>query len=633
MHQDLPSSGLASPPWYARWNAAALLLLAVTILPYLNTFTVPFYFDDTNNIVDNPLIRDLPRAVQSLLEGRGLALFTFALNYRFGGLEVFGYHVVNLAIHAGCVMLVWALLRRILDSASPWPLIGALLFAVHPVQTQAVTYIVQRMSSLAALFFFAAILCHLTFFAASGRQRWLYYFLALLLGTLAVLTKENTAVLPVILLLLERTFRPGRSWRRQLSELWPFCIVPLLLAAFRLGILGGGELANASRYTNQLLNLQNNTPLNYLFTEFSVLWHYIRLLFVPVGQVFDYGWPVADRLLTGRNVVAGLGLAAIGWAAWKLRHRSPLFSFGIAWFFVTLSVESSIIPLDPIFEHRLYLPLFGFVLVFIALLGEVRSLCWRTSLVGLILLILAVLTWQRNDLWKDQVAFLEDNLRHAPNNERVMAMLGNAYVAAGRSEDGLQMLRRARRVNPGYDRVYTAEAKVLIDRGEGELAIPLLEEGLKHNPQYAVLYEYLGIAYGQTDNFDLSIRMLQRALQLSPEDASVLMNLGVAYAWMGDDERATGYYRRSLEIVPDSEKTLFNYAVSTFRLGDEVLSLELLRKTVRVNPDNADAQYGRGSMALAAGNRQEALAARDALLRLGDEERVRELDEMLSGKR
>ena len=605
-----------------------LLLLSATVIPYLNTFSVPFYFDDTNNIVDNPLIRDLPRAFAAIFEGRGLALFTFALNYHVGGLEVAGYHLVNLAIHVGCVTLVWLLLRRLLGPDSPWPLAGALLFAVHPLQTQAVTYVVQRMTSLAALFFFAALLCYLASLAAPAPRRWLPYAAALLCGALAVLTKEHTAALPAALLLVERFFRPGRSWREQLRDLAPFCLAPLAMAVLKLGVYGGGDLSTAAHYTDQLRSLQGNTPLRYLFTEFPVLCYYLKLFFLPVGQALDYGWPVVDRLFTVPSLGALAGLVALGWAAWRLRRSYPLAACGIAWFFVTLSVESSIIPLDPIYEHRLYLPMFGLVLVVIDLLRCIPRPAWQWAVAGALLTVLAVLTWQRNALWGDPVAFLEDNLRQAPHNERVMAMLGNAYAAAGRQAEGLRMLQQARQANPAYDKVYTAEAKLLIDRGEGAQAIPLLEEGLKRYPRYPVIYEYLGIAYGQAGNLRESIRMLERAVQLDAGDASALMNLGAAHAALGADDLAIGYYQRSLAIVPDSEKTLFNYAISLYKLGDEAGSLELLRRTVRVNPQNADAQFGLGSMALAAGNRQEAQTALEALRRLGDE-RARELDEQL----
>jgi protein O-mannosyl-transferase len=606
-----------------------LLLVLAAVLPYLNTFSVPWYFDDVNNIVDNPLIRDLPRAARGLFMSRGVALFTFALNHRFGGLAPAGYHFVNLAIHAGCVVAVWLLLRRLLASSVAWPLFGALLFALHPVQTQAVTYIVQRMTSMSALFFLLAVYGYLRSLDDSGRRRgWLYAW-SLGCGALAVLTKENAAVLPLLLLLVERYFRPGRPWRQQLLSLLPFCLAPAWKAAEMLLLpLWRGDVAASIHYADQLQSLQNVTPLRYLVTEFSVIWYYFKLLLFPLGQTFDYGWPVVEELLTVQSLAALAGILGLWAFAWFLRRRWPLTSFGIAWFFITLSVESSLIPLDPLFEHRLYLPFFGFVLVAIDLLRRLPWPRWRVPLCVAILLPLAVLTWQRNALWGDQVAFFEENLRHSPENVRVMVMLGNAYAAQKRPDDGLRMIERAMQRNARYDFAYTAQGKILIDLGRGAEAIPFLLQGLQYYPQSVVLNEYLGVAYGEAGNFPQALKSLQRAALLNPEDASVYTNLGVVASRLGEDRQAADYFRRALKLAPDSEKTWFNYASTLFVLGKKPEVLDALRAVVKLNPDNADAQYGLGTLALAAGSRQEAAATAAALHRLGDE-RALELDTLL----
>ncbi|TLM65402.1 MAG: tetratricopeptide repeat protein [Deltaproteobacteria bacterium] len=609
--------------------AQVALLLLAAILPYLNTLDVPWYFDDTNNIVDNPLIRDLPRAARDIFVSRGIAMLTFALNFRFGGLDTTGYHIVNLGIHAACVLVVWLLLRRLLDrTAQRWALPGALLFAVHPVQTQAVTYVVQRMTSLAALCFFSAVLCYLLSLDDADRRR-AWYGLALLGGALAVLTKEQTAVLPLVLLAVERCFRPGRGWRRQLLSLLPFCAVPawkavemLLLPVWR------GDVAATVRYADQLQSMQNVTPLRYLFTEFSVLWHYLKLLVLPVGQRLDYGWPVVDTLLTLPNIAALLGLLIIGGVAWRVRHARPLAAFGVAWFFLALAVESSLIPLDPIFEHRLYLPMFGMVLVLLDLLQRMPSPKMAMTVVLLVVSLLAGLTWQRNALWGDPVAFFEDNLRRSPNNVRVMVMLGNAYAAARRSEEGLRLIEEALRLNPSYDFAYTALGKIRIDRGEGALAIEPLQKGLEYQPGSVLLNEYLGIAYGEAGDYQRALLHLRRAMLLNPEDASVYTNIGVAFSAIGDNRQAAGYFERSLALAPDSEKAWYNYAATLYNLGERQKALDALRAVVAINPDNADAYYGFGTLALEFGRRDEAAAARDALRRLGDE-RAAELAALL----
>lgn len=610
-------------PWHARPASHLLLLLAAAILPYLNTFGVPFYFDDIPNLVENPLLRDLPQAVRELPFGRGPALLSFALNHRFGGLEPAGYHAVNLAIHAGCVLLVWLLLRRILAPGSPGPLFGALLFAVHPLQTQAVTYVVQRMTSLSALFFIAACWAWLGFLDREGRARRGYYALALATGALAVLTKQNAAVLPAALLLLERIFRPGREWRGQLVSLLPFCLTPAWKTAETL------LLESAPRYAAQLQTLQDVTPLRYLFTEFSVLWHYVRLLFLPVGQALDYGWPVTYALLTAGNLAALAGLLGLAALAWGLRRRRPLITFGIAWFFLTLSVESSIIPLDPVFEHRLYLPMAGFALIAIDLLRMVPPPRLRQGLGVGVILALALLTWQRNALWGDPVAFFEDNLRRRPDNVRVMVMLANAYAAAKRPDDGLRMVEQALRFNPTYDYAYAALGKMLVDQGAGARAIEPLRRGLTYQPQSVLLNEYLGVALGQAGRNEAALAQLRLALSLDPEDASILANLGVAHAHLGDLPTAIGYFEQSLQRVPDSEETLFRYASVLFRAGEKWRSFEVLHRLVAINPGHIEGLYCLGGLAVELGRRDEAQAAQAALARLEEAERAGKLAALL----
>lgn len=608
---------------------AGLLVLAA-LVPYLNTFNVPWYFDDSNNIVDNPLIRDLPRAVLGVLQGRGLAMLTFALNHHFGGLNPVGYHVVNLAIHALTVVAVWLLLRQLLDrQAWYWAVVGALLFAVHPVQTQAVTYVVQRMTSLSAFFFIAAVSLYLAFLDAQDGRRRLLYALALLGGALAVLTKEHTAVLPLVLLVAERLFRPGRSLLVQAMTLAPFCLVPIWKALEMLLLpVWRGDVAAAIRYADQLQSLHNVTPLRYLFTEFSVLWYYLKLLALPVGQRLDYGWPVVERLWTVTNLAALCGLIALGWVGWLLRGRRPLLTFGMAWFFITLSVESTLIPLDPLFEHRLYLPMFGFALVMVELLRQTPWPRGQIAVVVVLLPLLALLSWQRNALWNDAVAFMEDNLRRSPDNVRVMVMLGNAYAAEDRPDEGVRMIERAMQLNPRYDFAYTAMGKILIDQGRGAQAIPVLLQGVGIYPESVTLNEYLGIAYGEAGDYQTALVHLRQAQSLNPEDASVYTNLGVIHTALGDHHQAADNFARSVKLAPDSEKAWFNSATALYNLGDNRAALNALRRVLAINPANADAQYGFGVLALEFGLRTEALVAREALLRLGDE-RGYELDALL----
>lgn len=579
-------------PWYEWTPVVVLILLAAVILPYLNTLHVPFYFDDNGNIVDNPLVRDLAGAARGIFDNRGLAIFTFALNYHFGGLAPAGYHLTNLAIHAGSVLVVWLLLRRLIERSSLWPLFGALLFALHPLQTQAVTYVVQRMTCLSGLFFLLSIYLYIR---ARGElplnkgalplRHNLFYLAALLSGGAAVLTKQNAAVLPLVLLLTDYYFLPqGRltTFRKRFCYLLPFLALPLGLTVYELllPLLQGGGIWRIANPTSE----HPISSLNYLVTEFTVIWIYIRLLFLPYGQVFDYSYPVVATLVTWKNLLALCGIAGLLSLAFSWRKSSPLVSFGIFWFFLTLLVESTIIPLDPINEHRLYVPIFGFVLIVIDLL---RRLPWRQfhlPLMAAILLLLAVLTWQRNALWADPVAFFEDNLRATPGNIRTMVMLGNAYAAANRPEEGLRSIEQARRLDPRFLFGYTAMGKILIDQGQGAKAIPALLQGLEFHPLSETLNEYLGIAYAEAGDYQQSLNHFTRALVLQPKDASVYSNIGFVYVRLGEYRQAVEYFKRSLALEPESEIALANYASALAKAREEEHPLELL--TPALNPEN-----------------------------------------------
>ncbi len=608
------------------------LLILVTILPYLNTFEVPWYFDDVGNIVENPLVHNFSGTARDFFLSRGIALYSFSLNYRWGGLDPAGYHVVNLAVHVLCVLLVWRLLARLLGQESLLSLAGAALFAVHPLQTQAVTYVVQRMTSLSGLFFFAAVYFYVKARTASGQEgiavawRRVSYLLALFCGGLAVAVKQNAAILPLVLLLVEHYFvvqsGPRRFPARWLPVL-PFLFAPLLVALHDvvLPLSAGAELWKIANPTSY----RQISGFEYLVTEFSVVWIYIRLLFAPVGQVFDYAYPVVDKILTWKNVLAFSGHACLLAGAALTRRRLPLISFGILWFYTTLAVESTFIPLDPYNEHRLYVPLFGFVLIMTALLRRLASRKAQVWLASGVLALFMVLTVQRNALWAAPAAFFEDNLKKSPKNARVMVMLGNAYAKQGRAGEAQQLYERAMQVDPTFDVAYTAMGKLFIESQDYDQALSVLLKGTDYNPDSVRLNELLGIAYGQKGDYLLALRHFNRVLMLKPDKANIHFNVGMIYFWRGEDQEAAGYFGQALKLDPDNDNALFYYASALFALGEKARALDALRAAVKVNPGNANALYGQISLALELGFRQEAGDAISALRRLGDP-RVQEFD-------
>lgn len=370
-----------------------LSLLAITILGtiiYSNTFDASWHFDDNTAIVENYNIRDLKGAVLSG-GSRWIGFITFALNYQFGELDVFGYHLVNICIHLISAILVYFLVllsfktpflkdTRISHYAAYLSLASSLLFVAHPIQTQAVTYIVQRFTSLATLFY----LLSLVFFIKARLQNLRgkrfyslshlgYYLGSLLAAYLAMKTKEISITLPAIILLYEFCFFSTslRVLVRKLVYLIPFLLTFFIIPFSRYGIelfgISGGTFIGIAEVGDVIGKATQETTAisrtDYFLTQFNVIVTYIRLLFFPVNQNLDYDYPISHTLFEFPTFFSFLFLAFIVIFGVWMFMRSRLISFGIFWFFITISVESSIIPIrDVIFEHRVYLPSVGFVI-------------------------------------------------------------------------------------------------------------------------------------------------------------------------------------------------------------------------------------------------------------------------------
>ena len=566
-----------------RVGDTTLHLLVFTLLAFLgaalysNTLQVPWYFDDFPSIVDQPTIRNLDLAFQNLLAGRGLATLTFALNYHFGGIDTTGYHLVNILTHIITSGLVFLILKRVWKDTLLLPFFGALIFLIHPLQTQAVTYIVQRMTSLSGLFFLLAIYLFLhanTILQGGSRlmsaRHVCFYGLSLLCGALAVMIKQNAAVLPAALFLIEFFFPtvPRKSCWKLGVYLLPFVIVPLWigLSQLVLPVLGGGA-HQAITGTQSLVGSGPITPMYYLVTEFTVFWIYIKLLFWPVGQALDYSYPIVKRLLSWPNFLAFGGLLGLIALAVTLYRRRPLISFGIAWFFLTLSVESTIIPLDPVFEHRLYIPMLGFVVVLIDLLANRLSRKVLIISLTVLSLSLAACTWQRNALWNDPVAFYEDNLDKAPWSERVNSALARTYIESGRYDDALVVLKRGLKINP-YNVKLNDNLGTLYDlTGSPKQAIEALGQAIKYDPGYYRSYLNLGVVYAGQKEWVAAIEQYEKAINLKFEYDKAHYNLGVAYYMQGRLQESLQEFKIASDLVPENALALYNLASVSIELG------------------------------------------------------------------
>jgi len=522
-----------------------ILISLLGVVIYSPSMHAPWYFDDFHNIVNNQIIRSSSDVLSRFFSSRGLAFASFSVNYEIGGLDVVGFHLVNVLIHILNAFVVLFILQHIYGAGSWQSIFGALLFVCHPVQTQAVSYIVQRMTSLSALFFFLSVLAYIKFRERMSKEEGglssravLLYTGSLGLGVFAVLSKENAAVLPLVLLLVEWTIISRERFRlgNVLRYVLPFMLIPIITVLHQfadanstLSQVNSGVLYFLQPSESSALTVVSKEPdnlvLRYLFTQFVVVWSYARLLVIPVGQMLDYCYPLVNSLFNFRSIA---GLAAIGvllvWAMRQSRKR-PILTLGVFWFFIALSVESTIIPLDPVFEHRLYVPLFGFVVLLLEGLQKIRSKALRKTLLVCILFAMSILTWNRNQLWADPIAFWEDNVQKAPHGFRPKVALAREILA---SSD-----------------------ETILDRAQ-----PLLQKAIELYPQGEVAYRDLGHYFVRKKDLIQAKAAFENAFSLNATNVVNIVNLAAVCLDLQDMQGAAYWARRALAIQPGNSSAM-----------------------------------------------------------------------------
>ncbi len=646
-------------PFAATWPAHLLLILVLGIAVYANTFKVPFIFDDLSSIIESPIIKDWQR----FLSGEGyrynprrfVSHLTLALNYRLGGLDVTGYHLFNLGVHLGCSLLVYALVRLTartpqlrstpLAALAPWiALFAALLFVAHPLQTQAVTYIVQRMASLATLFYLLTLVLY-----AWGRLKseeptnppsavpWLLpallYAGALFSAVLAMRSKEIAFTLPLVVALYEFSFFPG-GLKRKILFLLPLLATLMIIPAglMRSGKPWGELLSDVSAMSRETELISRS---DYLFTQFRVIVTYLRLLVLPVNQNLDYDYPIYSSFLQPPVFLSFLLLLAIFLVALYLYgFRIPLFAsrvpnpesrlaaFGLLWFFLTLSVESSIIPIrDVIFEHRLYLPSVGFFVAVAALVvAMTRRFPPRTVMataLGLVL-VLGVATFQRNQVWGSEVTLWQDVIAKSPGKWRGYNELGTVYLDRGQTQAAIDLFRQSLQHSPDFFAAYSNLGGALLKSGRTDEGIVALQSALRLDPGSQHTRVNLGVALDAQGRYDEAVEQYQGVLKQNPNMVDARVNLGMAHYKLGRLPEAFEQYRRALALDPDSAEAHENLGVAFYAQGMFDEAIMAGRKAIQLNPTRASTYTNLGGALHVLGRIDEAIENYQMTIRLDD---------------
>jgi len=572
---------------------ALVISAALIILTYMDVFTAPFIFDDGLYIINNPRITDLHNFWPPG-GARYLTYLSIAFNYKFGGLSTSGYHTLNIAIHLTNALLLYWLVNITFRT----PLFGSMeknersmmafytaiismaVFASHPVQTQAVSYVTQRFASLATMFYLLSVALYVKWrLGESGR----FCSPSLYIGSLAAAVaaqyaKEISFTLPVIIALYELSFFRGFSSPvRRLKHLIPFMAVLAILPLTFLAPGSGAGDVGASIEQMQLDELSRLSRYTYLVTQFRVVATYLRLMVFPAWQNLDYDYPVYNSFLAPEVVASVILEAALFSGAcylfirsYKARSGLPaLAAAGVAWFFITLSIESSLIPIqDVIFEHRLYLPATGLAVTFAS--GAVYVITRLRQRFGLKITVSAALLMfvtliplaraahVRNHVWTDELVFWKDVTAKSPGKWRPHNNLGTVYYKMGDYARAAESFRESIRIKQNFADSHYNLSNAYRNLGRLDDAIAECELALSYNPRKMNARNNLGLMYYEKGRTEEAIEMFKSVLEVEPDNYMTRNNLGLALAYAGHMDTAIAEFERALEIKPGFTDARYN---------------------------------------------------------------------------
>ena len=582
-------------PWAEKNTFAVFAFLLIGVAIYSNTLHSPFVFDDGPSITRNPTIKNLENFFGNSTgydkyPTRFIGYLTFALNYAVGAFDPFGYHILNLTIHIINSLLVYSFV--LITFRTPFmkkssseatarevSLISGMLFLVHPVQTEAVTFIVQRLTSLATTFYLLSLIFYIKsriqYISRSNNSEnkfLLYLVFSLIFCLIAMKTKEISFTLPFIILIFECFFFDGPFMRRAcflLPFLLSLLVIPLSLIDVRAPV--GKVLSDIGTATRLQTDVSRG---EYFLTQLSVIVTYIRLLILPINQNLDYDYPIYRSLFDSRILFcAGFLLFLFGIALWfYFRSARPLsasfrvVSFGIFWFFVTLSIESSLVPIvDIIFEHRIYLPAIG-AFISLSVAASVISRKWNNKAWTLVLILImatfSVATYNRNMIWRDDLLLWSDNVKKSPGKGRPHYNLGNSYYLRGMTNKAIQEFQEAIQVDSGYADAYLNLGVAYASIGEEEKAIASLRKAVELKPGDSESHYNLGLLYSNKGLSHLAIEQYQKAVSLNSASVNARNNLGIALAESGRIDEAIDQFQQGLRLFPEDEELRKNFEMA-----------------------------------------------------------------------
>ncbi len=623
------------------------ILLAIILsvfISYSNTLKVSFQWYDYPIIVNNERVKDLSVLLDNINGSRFFTFFTFFLNFKIAGLDVTPFHLTNIFIHIIFTTVLFFLLKEMLslifrdiyrESIDYISFFASLFFGLHPVNTMAVTYISQRFTTLASLFYFLSLYLYIKARLTSKNH---YFLLSLLCTIISMKSKEFSFTISLMVILIEFTLFRGR---RPLVYLILFIITMSIIPLSRIDAF----LEPVDQTLSMKTRMTTMSRWVYFITEQNVLLTYIRLFFLPYGLRADYDYPVSESIFepsTFLSFLANLTIVVIAILFIRKDYNYKLIGLGIVWFYIALSVESSFIPLlDLIFEHRLYPAMPGLVMVVTGIVMFIPINKYRKPIVvisSFFLFIFMILTLMRNNVWLTEESFWRDNynkepwkiriamnyantippqealkiysrfLERYPDDVALLNGLASAIMQTKDAKGAEEILKRSLGI------VETKEGLLLmrdiyLKNGEYDNARFYTERLIELEPGNSIHHYYLGLISEYQGDMKLAESSYKRAIELDPSNVDALNNLGNILAEKGLYHEAIELFRRAIRIRKDLPSLFINLGITYAQINDYDEALRNFDRAIIIDYRSVDAWYNKAIILYNGGLRDEAILA------------------------
>jgi Flp pilus assembly protein TadD len=540
-------------------------------LIYFSSINSSFHLDDFINFAKNPDAKITDLSLSTLKKAaftdataaggsRPLARLSFAINYYFGGESTTSYHVVNIIIHALNAFLIYLVILTLFgyDTADDEKkgklalsaFFTAIYWLVTPFNSQAVIYVVQRMTLMMTLFFLLAFL-----FYVKGRKRKnaKYFILSVVFFMLSFLSKQNALIFPLIIVLYELIFERGGDLK-SVTKNERIILIILTIILFSPLIIFWDLIDNLFMTSADIWGF---TYYERELTQFRVLVFYFSLMILPIpgrlSIIHDIvkSTSLFSPVTTFFSIIFVSGLFVV--AILRIK-KSPYFSFALLWFFITMSVEA-ILPIQLMFEHRMYLP--GIFLIGVSINYVTEKFYGKNgraviSTFCAIVIIWGVLTAIRGKTWENEITLWSDVSAKYPKNVMSQNNIGNAYIALNDYDQAEKHYLKAIELNDQWYLPHLNLGVVFSKRGNINRAIAKFKKALSLSPDTVLIHMNLGGAYYILEDYENTLKSYDNALRLDPENPNIYNAIGAVYGTLGDYKKAVDYFNKTLYYDPNN---------------------------------------------------------------------------------